>query len=316
MNQIHINELENDLSLLQKIVAQDETNLTVSDDPLADRIFLASSTKFLKNIQKKLYEAKAERAHELIRFRLVGNQMSGSIKLRTLAKLVNPLNQMLEHCSWRVWDKDGDGAKINDSFSEILDLRLEGISTGSTVLSVIGNTSPDLTGTSALESGLRNIFALLNSRNDEILQQINEVGITAAKATSKLMEELERHALAVEIQWNSPSGENFWDGRPAEIARIRSALDEIGSPTIEITTIRGSVQVLSVRNRIEILATGLKPSLKIVATYHHSMWAEIQDLHLGEERDFVIEKTIYPYSLNRKTRNAYRLKEIKMADQI
>ncbi len=314
MTQSRITELENNLSLLRQIVDQDEANLTASADPLVDRIFLASSNKFLKNIQKQLYEAKAEKAHELIRLRLVGNQMTGSIKLKTLAKLLNPLSQMLEHCSWRVWDKDGDATKIEDSFSELLDLRLEGISTGSTVLSIVGNTSPDLTGTSALESGLKNIFSLLNSKNDEIPQHINEVGVTAAKATSKLMEELERNSIAVELQWNSPSGEMYWDGRPAEIVRVKSILEAIGSPNIEIITIRGTVQVLSIRNRIEILTSEQDPPLKIVATYHHSMWDEIQDLHLGESRDFIIEKTSYPDSMSRNVRNAYRLKNIKIVN--
>jgi hypothetical protein len=315
MSSSEIAQLEKDAFMFQRIVEQDEKNLTHSNDPSIERIFLASSTKALSKIQRQLYEAKKERAYELVRLRLIGNQMNGSIPLRALVKLIAPFNQALEQSAWRVWDKEGDGTKIHEKFVSLLDLRLEGLNPGSTELAVLGNTSPDLTGTSALEDGLKNVFALLNCKNEEISDHINDVGLTAAKALSDLMIELDKNAVAVEMKWNAPGESLFWEGRPAEIARIRTILEEIGEPATETLTIRGRVQVLSVRNRIEILPdnNGDRPE-KIVAGYHHSLMDEIQDLRLGDRRDFLIEKSTYPLSMSKKKKSAYRLKEIQLLD--
>lgn len=314
MSGADIAKLEQELSLAQRLVVSDEANLANSDNPVIEKIYLSSSSKLLHDLQRKLYKAKADRAHELVRLRLIGNQMTGSIRLKTLVKLIAPLNQMLEHCSWRVWDKDGDGSKIDEKFTNLLDLRLEGISTGSTELAIIGNTSPDLTGVSALQDGLKNLFYMLKSNNEEFSDYVNEIGISAVKAMSDLMSEFDRNSIAVEMQWNAPSERLYWEGRPAEITRIKSILEDIGEPVTELITVRGAVQMLSVRNRIEILIAGKKPPEKIISTYHHSMLEDVQDLRLGDKRDFIIEKTTYPFSMSKKKKSAYRLKEIKSID--
>ena len=314
MSGAEIASLERELALVQQLVVSDEAKLAVSDNPIIEKIFLSSSSKLLHDLQRKVYEAKAERAYELVRLRLIGNQMTGSIPLRTLVKLVAPLNHLLERCSWRVWDKDGDAKKMDDKFSGLLDLRLEGINLGSTELVIMGNISPDLTGVSALESGLRNVFSLLNAKNEDVSDYVNDLGFLAAKAMSDLLSELDKHSIAAELQWNAPGKYLCWEGRPNEIIRIKTILEDIGEPVTELITVRGKVQVLSVRNRIEILITQQEIPVKIVASFHHSMLEDIQDLRLGDTRDFLIEKTTYPFSMSKKKKVAYRLKEIHFMD--
>lgn len=314
MSGLDIAKLEQEVALVQRMVFSDEDNLAASEYPIVDRIFLSSSSKLLHDLQRQLHEAKAERAFEVVRFRLIGSQMEGSIRLRSLVKLVTPLNQLLEHCSWRVWDKDGDGTKMDDTFTSLLDLRLAGIHTGSTELVIMGNTAPDLTGISALQDGLKNLFSMLRASTEEIPEIINEVGISAAKAAGTLLSELERHSIAAELHWNAPGNPLYWEGRPAEISRIKAVLEEIGEPVTELITIRGTVQVLSVRSKIEIRDTREDPPKKVVASYHHSLLEEVQELRLGDRRDFLIERTTYPLSMSRKKRNAYRLKSIDLCD--
>ncbi len=310
-----IAELEREVSLAQKQVISDEYNLAASDTPLVDKIFLSSSSKLLQDLQRKLHHVKAERAHELVRVRLIGNKMTGSIPLKTLLKVIAPLNSLLEQSSWKVWDKDGEKRKIDEKFTDLLDLRLQGLATGSTEIAITGNTAPDLTGVSALEEGLSNIFTFLNASNDEFSEQIHELGTASAKAISDLMSEFEKHSLAAEFKWNAPSQPRVWQGRPLEITRIKTLLKEFGEPTIESLTVRGKVQVLSVRNRIEIEVEAVpeKSSSKIVANFHHSLFEEIRDLHLGDKRDFVIERTTYP-STTRKNKSLFKLKEILLLD--
>lgn len=304
----NIIEIESELSLVRMMSERDESNLASSNTPLIDKIFFSSSEKRRLDLEKKLHRAKSERAHELISLRLIGTQLTGSISLKSLVRIVEPLNSLLEHSSWRFWDKEGKKEKLDDHFSRLIDLRLAGIENGSTELIILGNTSPDLTGYSALEEGLRNVFKLLSSSNYEFTNHVHDIGLPACRALSKLMEVMEKQNIAVEFSWPGPEKEYVWDGRPAEITRIKAILSDIGEPNITTETFKGTVQVLSVRNKIEIYSSDTKE--KIIANYHRSLSDEINELHLGDQREFVVERTVYPFHVAQQKRDAFTLKSI------
>lgn len=303
-----ITKLEEELSLVKQINERDESTLKNSVDPAADEIFFLSSEKLKSEIEKKLFNAKSERAHELLNLRLIGAQMTGSIRLRSLLKIIEPLNHLLEHSAWRIWDKEGHIDKLDDKFRNLLDLRLSGIETGSTELQIVGNTSPDLAGTSALEDGLRNVFELISSDNDTISEKIHDIGISSCKALSELMDSLEKQNIAVELSWTGPEKVFSWNGSPPEITRIRSILDDLGEPIKEPMVIVGIVHVLSVRNKIEIYQPDSKQ--KIIANYHRTLNDEIRKLHLGETLEFTLEKTTYPFTIAKTKKDGYTLKAV------
>lgn len=309
-----ITKLTSELDLINKQVESDEMALANSKRPLVEKIFLNSTRKLQIDMQRELKFANLERAHELVKLRLLGNQMDGSIRLKTLCRVIEPFTTMLEHSSWRAWDKDGDSKRLDDKFSSLLDLRLGGINTGSTELVILGNTTPDLTGTSALQVGLESIFETLKSPNENIQDHVNDIGGSASKALLEFVTECSKQAIALELSWSAPGSKLYWEGRPAEISRIQALLDDIGEPTVETLRVRGVVQVLSVRNKLEILNKNKEKPEKIIASYHHSMIDEIQDLHLGDTRDFIIEKTSYPFGGAKKKRAAFRLKNIELVD--
>ncbi len=308
MISLEITEIESELSIVRGMSERDENKLLSSNNPLVDKILFSSSEKRRLNLEKRLYKAKAERAHELLDLRLMGTQMTGSISLRSLVKIIEPLNSLLEHSSWRFWDKEGKTEKLDEHFSRLLDLRLAGIESGSTALIIMGNTSPDLTGYSALEEGLRNTFKLLTSSNDEFSDHIHDVGLPACRALSKLMEIMEKQNIAAQFTWSGPEQQYVWDGRPEEITRIKAILADIGEPKVTTEMFKGTVQVLSVRNRIEIYCPDAEQ--KIIANYHRSLSEEINELHLGELKEFIVEKTVYPLHISQKKRDAYTVKQI------
>lgn len=308
----NIAELESELSFVRKMAERDEYNISVSENPNVDKIFFASSKKRKLDLEKQLYLAKTEKAHELISLRLMGNQLTGSIRLKSLVKIVEPLTTILEQSAWRFWDKDGKADRLDEKFSNLMDLRLAGIASGSTELIIVGNTSPDLTGDSALEEGLKNIFKLLCASNDEFSECIHEVGMPACTAMSKFMEVMEKQNIAAEFNWRGPDKEYVWSGMPHEITRIRAILAEIGDPVIETEKFKGVVQVLSVRNKVEIYRPDTES--KVILHYHRSLADEINELHLGDQRVFVVEKTTYPFRASKKKKDAYTLKSIELVD--
>ncbi|PCH51966.1 MAG: hypothetical protein COC20_04760 [Cellvibrionales bacterium] len=307
-----IAELELELSTVRAMSKRDEENLSSSENTLVDKIFLSSSKKRQADLEKHLYHAKSERAHELISLRLIGNQLTGSIRLKSLINIIEPLNSFLEQSAWRFWDRDGKAEKLDKKFSNLLDLRLAGIESGSTELLIIGNTSPDLTGDSALEEGLKNIFGLLGSNNESFENHIHSVGMPACRALSTLLERMEKQNVAAEFGWNGPDKNHVWEGRVQEITRIRALLEDLGEPKIETEKFNGIVQVLSIRNKIEIYRPDNET--KIVANYHRSFSSEINELHLGDQREFVVEKTVYPFRVAKTKKDAFTLKSINFID--
>ena len=306
MSANHIAELEEELEIVKKMYERDESTLSASLDPLADQIFFNTSKKRRRDIEKQLHYAKAERAHELISLRLIGNQMTGSIRLKSLVKIVEPLSALLEQSAWRFWDKEGVADKIEETFTNLLDLRLAGIESGSTELVVIGNTAPDLTGDSALEEGLKNVFSVLSANTEDFSDHVHVIGMTASKSLARLMESLEKQNLAAEFNWSAPGTNYSWQGIPSEITRVRNLLNDIGEPVVESEAFAGIVQVLSVRNRIEVYRPDTEK--KVCIHYHRSQAEEIQQLRLGDKRRFVVEKTAYPFRVAKMKKDVYTLK--------
>ena len=304
-----IAELENELERVLKMVAHDETTMSNSDRPKVERVFLASTKKLRSDLQRRLRIAKAERAHEVVRLRLDGAHLAtGTLPLRLLANFVTPFNSVLEQSAWRFWDRSGDASRIDQNFIRHLDLRLVGLEMGSTQLVILGNTSPDLSGISALESALRDIFELLDSDVETFADRVHAIGISAGKSLAAFLTRLESENTALELEWPAPEGIYRWDGRPNEITRVRSLLDEIGEPTTSTERFSGTVNLLSIRNRMEIQNNGTGEKLRV--GYHNSIAEFIHDLRLGDTRVFEVERTIYPFVVSKRKRDTYRLVNI------
>ena len=300
-----IPELEAELARVNGMVDEDEVKVVKSEEPSA-RIFLSSTRKIRSDLQRLLRVAKAERAHEVIRLRLHGvHSTTGAVPLRALIKFVQPLNAVLEQSAWRIWDRTGDSARVDERFVRELDLRLAAIAAGSTELVILGNTAPDLTGVSALESALRDIFDLLTSEVESFADRVHAIGIGAGRSLSKFLTSLERENVTAHLEWTGPDRSHRWDGCRSEVVRVRALLDEIGEPVTTRERFVATVNVISVRNRVEIQLSDTDAKLHVA--YHRSLAENVHELRLGEKRVFEIEKTVYPFVVSNRKRDAYRL---------
>ena len=304
-----IAELERELQRVVGFVDRDEELVARSKRPKVESIFLASSTKLRKDIQRRLRIAKAERAHEVVRLRLDGTHLAtGTIPLRTLANFIMPFNAVLEQSAWRFWDRAGDASRIDQKFVRHLDLRLAGLEMGSTELVILGITAPDLSGVSALESALRDVFELLDSDVDNFADHVHAIGINAGKSMAVFLSRLESEYLGVDLEWHAPDRSYRWDGRPTEVTRVRALLDEIGEPTTTTECVLATVNVLSIRNRIEIQRPDTGEKLRL--GYHKTLADQVHELRLGDTRLFEVERTIYPFVVSKRKRDTYRLTRV------
>lgn len=299
-----ISDIENELEVVRQIAKRNRQAVESSDRPLVDEIFAASSDKRQKILERELEHAKSERAHEVFSLKLHSPMFSpGTIPLRVLLRFAPLLNDALEQSAWREQDINGDVSTIDDGFRRQVNLRLAGIREGSTELVFLGNIAPDLTGESALERGLRNFFNVLSAPNDQFTDRANSIGKNATKSVARLMKAFELENLAAEFTWRAPDNQYHWDGRPDEITRVRTLLEEIGDPETQVVAEVGTVSALS-RRRVQIETDA---GQKISVCYHPSVREEVTKLHLDECCRFDLEVTSYPADTLGLRRNAYRL---------
>lgn len=303
-----ISDIEKELDLIQQIDERNQEAIENSSHPSVERVFAVSSTKLRRILEKELSEAKSERAHELFGLKLHTPQFSpGTIPLRVLAKLAPILNDAIEQTAWREWDVNGDAKSIDEGFRRLINLRLAGVHSGSTELLFLGNIAPDLTGESALEAALVNLFDVLSASNEEFPDVVNGIGSNATKSVMKLMKTFESENMGVEFSWRSPSGYCHWDGRPDSITRIRALLEEFGEPETSTMEVTGVISSLS-RRRVQIEN---KAGEKISARYHRSLNEKVNSLHLDQQVTFIVEVTSYPSDTYGIKRDAFRLVDIK-----
>ena len=307
-----IADIEAELHRVLGMYEEDERALSESATPEVARIFFGSTKKLRHELETRLRCAKAERGHELIGLSLQGTQLAqGCMPLRLLAKLAEYFNAALEQSAWRVWDKEGDVARIDAEFVRQLDLQLADISVGSTRLSIVGNTAPDLTGVSALETALREVFDVLEADVDAMSDRVHAIGFRAGKSLCDFLRLLEREHVAVDLDWTAPDQAYQWHGHGREITRVRALLDDIGEPETTTESVRARINMLSIRNRMEVARLDTGEKLRL--SYHKSLADAVQELRLADECILGVEKTTYPFVASRRKRNAYRLMELQSA---
>lgn len=310
-----ISDLEAELRRVVGMCEEDERAMAKSTNPEVDAVFLGSLNKLRLELEKRLHRAKAERRHEVICLSLEGARLArGGVPLRLLAKLADHFNAALEQSAWRIWDREGDAARIDAGFIHALDLQLTDIGVGSTHLAIVGNTAPDLTGVSALETALREVFDVLSADMDAVSERVHAVGFRAGKSLCDFLTVLERENVAADLTWMAPDKPYEWHGDSREITRVRALLDDIGEPTTTTESFHARINVLSIRNRMEVerLDTGEKLRL----SYHKSLADEVQELRLADECVLQVEKTVYPFVASRRKRDAYRLVELAGAKEL
>ena len=304
-----IAKIEKELKVVRRIDERNWKAVETSDQPKIEKLFAISSDKRRFVLERELAAAKAERAHELFGLRLHTPQFSpGTIPLRVFAKIAPLINDAIEQTAWREWDAQGDASAINDGFRRLINLRLAGINTGSTELVFLGNTSPDLTGESALESGLRNFFELLAANSQDFPQAVDGIGTRATKSVMRLMKAFESENIGVEFSWNAPSGQFYWNGYPDEITRVRALLEEFGEAKTLVRSVGGVVSALN-RKTIQIETESGK---KINVKYPISLMEQVHSLHLDQRCHFSLEETSYPADKLGVKPVVYRLVEITL----
>lgn len=124
--------------------------------------------------------AYARESGELLDMRFLGPRANGSIALDAFLKIIDPLNKAWKAAAFRLRHGVVEG-RIGQDIGETLNLKLAGLSPGSTHILLTGNGADDLTGENLFRETLTQTFRLFSSTNDDFYDAVDAMGGRAAQ---------------------------------------------------------------------------------------------------------------------------------------
>lgn len=267
-----------------------KTTDRLKDDP--DNFWLQLAAKnqrdFANKVKSELAVSLAEKSGELVDLRFIGPQADGSLSLEGFLKIMTPLSTAWKFAANRLRFGKDEG-RAEPGITDALNLKLAGLSYGSTRISITGSTLPDLAGDSLLQSVLTHTFALLNSKNEDFYDAVDSFGARAAAQLRDSMNEINKAGLAVEYTWKSPSGKHFWKGTPSEIIRIKTLLDGLHDPEEYPEVISGTVSKIADTGRIELRTNEGKVQIR----FPSALSSQAQQLRISMNTNIEVLTTRY-----------------------
>ncbi|CRI56368.1 hypothetical protein [Pseudomonas sp. CCOS 191] len=275
-----IDWLERQLAQVRQFIERDKLRLAESPKKFSIQLSLDSWLSHQDELQQDLRQAKAALMHEVVELRLIGRRMDGSIPLRLLTKVAEKFNSAVAHAAYHLRHGSVPKKGIPEGVSEEIDLRLSGLSFGSTRLMFAGNIAPDTVGDSLMEGALEQIFDVLSSPSQERIRElVRAIGAPAARALSDLLAALEKQEIGAELTWPSPNSTVYhWGG---SLEAVRSAHSRLHVLQIEkpiAVTVEGRVSQL---NETGALYVRDDRDAKTKVHYNKQQYPHIQKLTLG-----------------------------------
>ncbi|MEF3080576.1 hypothetical protein [Winogradskyella poriferorum] len=306
-----ISKLNKSIEYLQSQIEELIPLLKSNPNDFAIKLQIENYKSEISNLQKSLHDANLKRNKEIIALRLKGNiARSGTFPLESVGGITNSFSNALYKTSQFLQYGKKGGKKIESILKNSLDIRLEGMASGSTIFYVSAKTSPDIFGKSIIQDSLENTFELFASNNEtELMENIEKVGVKSSKYFSNFLDELVKDDLEIELTWESPDYETReWIGDKDKILMFTNTFKSIEISEPETISFQAELITLSLKNKIEIRDVD---SGQIFSVKCASLFTEVlKELHIGELRDVTITKTTIINTVSQKEKIEYNLVEI------
>ena len=256
---------------------------------LADELAANSLRFHIDQLETELKRALERRSVEVLDLHLDGEGLrDGSIPLKLLAQVGERVANAIQAGVQR--RKTGKRVlRLSPRTADLLDLRLAGITSGSTRLQVTGATAPDLFGESDLEQVLESTFHLLSEyRGGDLVENVSSLGVRAAREIRRLADLLAERAASLEFVWFTPTDqERKWSASTADLKELSAALGQYEEREPEELEVSGSVVTLSARGRFELDVGG-----RILGgTFPSDLQKGIRQLRIGQGVKATIRRT-------------------------
>lgn len=287
MNEIQ--KIQSQIDAVAEMLLQFENLLAIEPNNFSHKLSIDSLRAQISGLEKQMMHEKAKRDKEVIEIRLKGRTADGTIPLEVLAKLADGLSGTVLNASYFIqFGQKVKKIKVKE-VHDIVNLRLAGISTGSTRLFVTANTAPDLFGRSLAEESLKHSFNLLQSESaDELTESASKIGKESVRKLYKFITAISNADMEVDLNWSSPASESYnWDGNKQSLLRVAQSLTNIQMSDPETIEFSGELIAISLRGTFEIK---LDDKRTIRGEFPNNLLEEIKTLTIGSNYTGKMEK--------------------------
>ena len=306
MNEIR--RIESKLNQARGFLADESAKLERDGSDAAAIINVSSWERHISQLEQERRLLQRERNKEVVEFRLQGIRVdNGSIPLDILGEIATNLHVLFGKAVHKMkYGTEAERGIPEDVLSDV-DLRLSGLSYGSSKLSLSGNVSPDLTGDSLFQNALIKMFDALNSEDDESTHEhLQSLGIKAANGLIGLLKALSKNRVSVDMSWDSPSDAKLeWKGRLNAIDRKLESLEAQELSSSNEIIVVASVDMLSSNGRIHLKDTRTDEVYK--GSYPANQRDFVSSLTLGDINNFIIMEEIFLNHTTDATKTTYTL---------
>lgn len=256
--------------------------------------------------------SKVSPAFEMLDFRIKAEHLkTGNAPLDLVAKLTNAIRTTIGHAALRLMKGGINRKRIPKYLFQELDLRLEGILPGSSRFIISAAANRDLFDDGLSKGAIERVFSVLSSlgQGEEFLNSVNDLGPSSAKSLRELLKLMRLHNAEAELTWKY-SGEEVrkWEGSKEDIESVTSALEVTEIVEQEKILLRGTIELLSKRERIELRVDEDK---LIKVLYPKSALPMVSELHLEQEVTLYCQVTETENPLTNESSIFYELLEIR-----
>lgn len=274
--------LQERIITVQETISAYEVNLFNDPDNFGLQIQTDNLRSHLADLQNQLYNENLKRDREIIKLRFMGEiTKRGSLPLYTAGKLSEYFSKGLFESAKYFQYGNKTGRKIDENIIKEIDLRLEGVSSGSAVLIISAKISPDLSGNSVIQNSLNNTFGFFSREEpQEVIEEVSNLGSRSVKYFNQFLSELEKNDLEVDYSWIMPEAvEKRWEGTKAKISVLRSTLNTLEISEKEESDFSGEIIMLSSKGKFEIMTDD---KLILAGKFPNELLQKIKSFHIGE----------------------------------
>jgi len=222
-------------------------------------------------------------AFEHVEMRLKASKFAdGSAPLELVAKICDSFRQMVGYAALRLVHGGLEKKRIPKRLYQDLDLRMLGLLPGSSRFVVSANSNRDLFGDGIAKGSLERIFHLLLSNGDgeEFMEAVADLGPKSSIWLRSLLDSIIGEAADVEISWRFGGQQVYsWHADLRLLGRISSALAATETRESEEAIISGTVELLSKRERIQLLSP---EGARYRILYPKYLLPAVSELHLDQ----------------------------------
>lgn len=307
MNQI--TWLESSIAAVELMVSEDREKLSQNPDSFSARLVLASTEGRLADLQRQLRLEKEKRGREVVDFKLINLQgVSGTIPLNMLAKVAKELSDAVHAAAYYIKYGKDLISKVPERLERELDLRLAGLEFGSTRLIISSETSPNLFGQSTAEDAFSAIFDVVQSDgDDEITAAVAASGMKASRSIARLCDVILKEKAAVEMRWDTPSGQDrVFKGAKDRLNILSATLMDLTVIPPKELNVTGTLDLVGVKGQFEIRSCGKK----YPGRYPETLFEKVRGIPIGSTVDAVINKEIIENKATGYTKESFSLIDI------